>query len=55
MVANNKKEESHDFISRRKVPRKTDQNNINAWTFNDYQNYQPAQKNLHDWRDVKVA
>jgi hypothetical protein len=30
------KYDADDFMRREKIPRKTDQNNINCWSFNDY-------------------
>lgn len=35
-----------DFLTRWKIPRKTDQNPVNAWTFNDWdeKHYQPDAK-----------
>jgi hypothetical protein len=48
--------DADDFITRRRVPRRTDQNNVNAWTFNEYDevHYHPEQKNLRSWKDLDV-
>ena len=52
-----------DFITKWKIPRKTDQNNVNCWSFNDYdeEHYQPGSAKLPvvteqgqlTWEDVK--
>jgi hypothetical protein len=49
--------DADDFIQRRNVPRKTEQNNVNAWTFNEHDeiHYHPEQKSLLSWNDIDAA
>lgn len=41
--------DADDFIVRNKIPRKTDQNNVNCWSFNDYdeRNYDPVASSMN--------